>query len=291
MTVTMPPPARPASRWLTPVRATTAVLGLSLVGLGVATVVTQFATRVTDETLVVSDPVSSLTVDVSAGDVTVRTGPAGGPVTVRVHSRAAVREAGWTRTMDDGNLGLTGRCEGGWPIDSCSVAFDVLVPADQAGDLTVDLRTGSGDQTLSGLAGPATLRTGAGDVRVTGFTGPTLKVTTGSGDIRAGRLESGGAELRTGTGDIDAEFTAATTGVSARTGTGDVTAWFTVAPVAVDTRADTGDVRLFVPEDGTHYDVTGASRTGDRRIEVPTGSSTHRLGADTGSGDVTVKFR
>jgi hypothetical protein len=265
---------------------TGAVLGVGLIGLGTISVMAQFATRVAHESFSVSDPVKALTVDVGAGDVQIVADPKATSVQVDVTTRSAFRKAGYTRSVKDGTLDLNGRCGTSWmELDNCSVDFRMFVPP----DVTVSVHSSSGDQSVQGVTQAVTLRAGSGDIHVSGLVGG-LSARTGSGDIGGKRLASSQADLQAGSGDIRAEFSGAIRALTARTGSGDVHAGFQVPPATVAVKAGSGDVRVSVPDDGTHYDVSGSTGSGDRTIKVPTGSSTHRIEANTGSGDVTINF-
>ncbi|MCD5310032.1 DUF4097 family beta strand repeat-containing protein [Kineosporia babensis] len=273
------------SPWIGPVRVASIVLGVSLVGVGTLAVITQFATRVQTEAVVVDSPVSSLKVKVPSGDVVLRDGPAGGPVQIEVRTTAALSDPSWSHRVKDGTLTLDGACSGSFLIHNCSVAFEVVLPA----DVKADLDTGSGDVTVTGMNGGTKAHTGSGDIRL-GTIGGDIQARAGSGNVHGTQLDSARAEMNTGSGDVKAEFTQATSQVNLKTGSGDVRVSFGAAPTSVNARTGSGDVRILLPNDGTSYDVSGTTGSGDREIEVPTGSQTHRIEANTGSGDVRVGY-
>ncbi|GLY17881.1 DUF4097 domain-containing protein [Kineosporia rhizophila] len=277
--------ARRRSPWTGPVRIATVVLGAGVIGMGTISVVTLFATRVSTESLTVTDRITAMRVDVESGDVVIRDGAPGDPVTLEVRTTSSLTDARWTHSVQQGVLALEGGCSGGWPIDNCSVDYQVVVPP----DVKVDVTTGAGDATVTGLTGATKVRTGSGDIRL-GTIGGDIEARTGSGDLRATQLDSARAELRTGSGDLSADFTAQTTQVRARTGSGDIRTSFSVAPPTVELRTGSGDVGVSLPQDGTSYDVTGHTGSGDRKIDVPTGSAKNRISATTGSGDVHIGF-
>jgi hypothetical protein len=78
----------------------------------------------------------------------------------------------------------------------------------------------SGDIRLDQVAGQADLRTGSGDITVAGVA--TITARTGSGDITVDDVSTS-AELRTGSGDIRVSSTSQSCPVRAKTGSGDVT--------------------------------------------------------------------
>jgi hypothetical protein len=278
-------PPRRVSRWLGPVRVTGAVLGVGLIGLGTLSVMAQFATREATQTFTVTDAVDTLKVDVGAGDVTVHHAAFGTPLRVEATTRSAIRKASWSKSVDAGTLTLTGACSGGWPIDNCSVSYDISLPA----DIGVDLHTGSGDQSVTGLNAAIKLRARSGDIRMAFLLGD-VDARTGSGDITGASLGIENYRLRTGSGDIKAVFSDEIGTLTAQTGSGDIRVGFLAPPTTVTAKTGSGDVRVSVPHDGTRYDVTGTTGSGDRHIEVPTSSGGNRIAADTGSGDVTINF-
>ncbi|GAA3618745.1 DUF4097 family beta strand repeat-containing protein [Kineosporia mesophila] len=278
------PPRRP-SPWLGPIRILGIALGACLIGGGALTVVAQFATRVENETFSVADPITDLKVDVGSGDVRVYADPSLTSVHVDVTTRSGLEKATYARSVSDGVLNLTGTCESSWlTAGNCSVTFQITVPD----DITVTTRTGSGHQIVTDVTKAVTARAGSGDIHLDGLSGD-VQARTGSGRISVSRLTSPKAQLRTGSGDIDAVFATGAGVLNARAASGDITAWFGGAPTSVTTATGSGDVKIFVPDDGTSYDVSGSSGSGDRHIEVPTGGSDRQLVARTGSGDVWIK--
>ncbi|NAZ86973.1 DUF4097 family beta strand repeat-containing protein [Kineococcus indalonis] len=176
---------------------------------------------------------------------------------------------GWTRARTSaevvgGELRLRSECEGGGWLSPCETSWEVTVPE----GLALDLRTGTGDQLLTGTFGAVTARAGTGDVRWDG-TGTSLDAQTGTGELHLD-------------GDVAR--------VSARTGTGDVEARFTRPPEAVDVTAGTGDVTLALPEVVGGYDATTSSGTGEQRVDPPLleRDSPRRVQVRTSTGDAQV---
>ena len=277
--------ARRRSPWTGPVRVVTVAVGIGVIAMGTTSAITQFATRMKTESLTVTDRITSMKVDVDAGDVLIRDGAPQDPIAIEVHTTSSLSDPRWTHSVENGALALTGGCSGGWLVYTCSVDYEIVVPP----DVKVEVRTGSGDTTITGLSGATKVRTGSGDIRL-GTIGGEIEARTGSGDLRATQLDSARAELRTGSGDLSADFTARTSQVRAQTGSGDIWTTFSVAPSSVEVRTGSGDAGVSVPQDGTSYDVTGQTGAGDRKIDVPTGSTKNRISASTGSGDVHIGF-
>lgn len=250
--------------WLWPIRIVTAVIGVGVLAFGVESVVTLFVTRQHTEVSVVTAPVRRLQVDVGNGDVDVHTGAANSPVRVSKRLTDGFRTALASQSLAGGVLTLKGDCSGGWPLDNCSVGFDVEVPP---GTVVVST-AGSGDISFAGLSGSVTARTGSGDIHLERVSGP-VRLQTGSGDIRA-------------------EDVSGTT-IWSKTGSGDVNLQFDAAPAKVTVKVGSGDVHIDVPDDGTSYLVLGHSGSGDRSVEVPQRpGETRVMQVDTGSGDVHI---
>jgi hypothetical protein len=81
--------------------------------------------------------------------------------------------------------------------DDVSISYRIAVPADTA----VSSKSGSGSQTISGLAGPVQARAGSGSLRVEKIAGD-VGARAGSGSIRINDV--GNLEVKTGSGSIDA---------------------------------------------------------------------------------------
>jgi DUF4097 and DUF4098 domain-containing protein YvlB len=182
--------------------------------------------------------------------------------------------------------GATVRINGNCPYISfgpCRARIVIRVPADTA----VEVQSGSGDVTASGLAGPVKLETGSGDVNATGLTGSS-DLNTSSGDVTVRGLR-GRTVLRTGSGDINAEDVA-TRELTADTASGDVQLDFAQAPDIVDASTASGDVDVSLPEGGT-YRVEADPGSGDQHLNVKIDpSATRVVRAQTSSGDVTVGY-
>lgn len=273
----------PSGRWLRPIRIISLFLGATLVVVATLSVITRFAAQTSTETFSTGEPVSAVTVGLDSGDVQVSTAPAGSPVEVRVQRRSIGRQARYSRSVSDGTLEVKGYCTGGWLLGTCSVDLRIVLPADAA----LSVRTGSGDQTISGVSGQVDLSADSGNIDLTGL-GGALEARTGSGDVDARGILSSGVTLESGSGNVEGQFENPAR-VSVGSGSGDVRIRFAQAPVEVDARTDSGNVRVEVPDDGTAYLVVGGSGSGDRQILVPTDDAGPRIEARTGSGDVRVE--
>lgn len=164
-----------------------------------------------------------------------------------------------------------------------------------SGDLTfhevgeADLKSGSGDITLQSTSGDADIKTGSGDVTV-GTAGGRLDLVSGSGDINLRRSD---APVRAKTGSGDLRIGASTGDLDLMTGTGDVT----LAGVhggEVRAKTGTGDVSIGVANGVAAY-LDLNTVTGDVGIALEETSgpgdaeAQARLVVHSGSGDIRVK--
>lgn len=265
------------------IRIAAAVLGGALVTSGTLTVVTGFATRHRQQTFEVAEQITRLKVTDLYGDVTVTGGPADEPVRVEVEQGSTGRNARHTWSVSDSTLNLTGQCLGGWPFGHCSLDLRIVVPAGTA----LQVVTGAGDQSVSGIDAKVQLASDSGDLRLTGLRG-AVNARTDSGTVRVRDSVSESATLESDSGDLDAEISGDIR-LGAATDSGDVRLRLGTAPVAVDVLTDSGDVQILVPDDGSRYLATGRSETGQQQIDVPTGGSDHQISVRTDSGRIRVE--
>lgn len=232
---------------------------------------------------VIPGPVSKLTVDAGAGgDITVVRELSDLPVVTVDSTVKGSIHAPVLRAVKDG---ATVRINGNCPYISfgpCDARIVIRVPA----DTEVDVRSGSGDVTATGLSGTVKLETGSGDVNATGLSGEA-ELHTSSGDVNVRGLR-GTTDLRSGSGDINAEDMAARS-LIADTASGDVELDFSRAPELVDASTASGDVDVTVP-DGTYRveDDPGSGKTHRNVKSDPAGTRVIR--AQTSSGDITLGY-
>jgi len=232
---------------------------------------------------VIPGPVAKLTVDAGeGGDITVMRELSNTPrVTIDSTVKGSIHAPVLRAVKDGSEVRINGNC----PYISfgpCDARIVIRVPADTA----VDVRSGSGDITASGLAGPVRLETGSGDVDATGLTGDS-DLHTSSGDVNVRGLR-GDTSLRTGSGDVNAED-AETANMVADTASGDVELDFALAPQMVDASTASGDVDISVP-DGT-YRVEDDSGSGETHRNVKSDpAATRVIRAQTSSGDIVIGY-
>ncbi|WP_337060096.1 DUF4097 family beta strand repeat-containing protein [Kineococcus sp. G2] len=260
LTVQAPPPAPPRRP---PGRAALAVLTALVVGFGGLDVLGDVTATRTESTREFEGAVAAVRTVGGTGDVVV----VADPTAQRVQLRTLVHD-GWSRARSsadvvDGELRLSTDCGSGSWLSPCEVDWELTVPE----GLDLDLRTGTGDQELTGSFGAVTSRAGTGDVRWDGASGGPLDVETGTGDL-----------------DVRGQVAS----LRARAGTGDVEAWLDSAPTAVEVTTGTGDATVRVPTDGT-YAVDVSTGFGDEVVEVPVDTTSgRRIAVRTSTGDASV---
>ena len=191
--------------------------------------------RLVEQRETFTHPVTALTIDAGAGDVTVRSGATADTVEVIRRVRGSLSDAPAARgTWDGTTLVIRPGCP-----DGCDADYDIRVP----NGVAVTAETGSGDIDLVGTLGTVSVEGGSGDVEADA-TVDNLTTRTGSGDMEL-RLRSAPTELvaTSGSGDVEIRVPSAQT-------------------YAVDVETGSGDTRIDVPDEST----------AGHRIQVRTGS-------------------
>jgi len=190
-----------------------------------------------------------LTVDVSDGDVEVRSAEAGS-ASVKVYVDA--RDPEWGRWVFD-RMQFDVSSEGDgvavragnaqirdyeWN-DHRGIGIKVEITIPERFD--VDIRTGDGDVDIGRINGQIDVRTSDGDVVLGSLRGPRISVETSDGDVVAESLESDTVSIQTNDGDIDVAVKGATTRIS--TGDGDINLDL-LAEGEVSLRTGDGDITI-----------------------------------------------
>ena len=237
-----------------------------------------------DRTLAVSGPVD-LDVQTGSGEITVRVGDS---AKVEVHGRIHANHGLFGGDVEqhiheieanppieqNGNIVRVGHIENRDWKNNISISYEIVVPA----QTKLRSESGSGDQTVSGISGPADASSGSGSVRLSNI-GAETHAHTGSGDIELNTIR-GPARATAGSGGIRAVGIAG--GLTASSGSGSVKL----------EQAAAGDVEI-----GTgsgDVEIKGAKGA----VKVQTGSGSITAQGDpagdwrlrTGSGDVSVEF-
>ncbi|HEY1938224.1 MAG TPA: DUF4097 family beta strand repeat-containing protein [Candidatus Angelobacter sp.] len=154
-----------------------------------------------------------------------------------------------------------------------SIDYDVTVPP----QTKLSSRTGSGDQTISGLQLPMTAKTGSGNITVERITADT-RVGSGSGDLKINSIK-GVLNAETGSGNVRANDINGD--VFANTGSGDVEVRQSNGG-SVKAQTGSGNIRLHGVKGGLRADA------GSGNIEAE-GEPTSDWRLDAGSGNITLK--
>jgi hypothetical protein len=168
---------------------------------------------------------------------------------------------------------------GTWPAGP-SVVFDFSVSAPSETD--VQVKSGSGDQDVTGLKGPVTARAGSGDIQVRDIEG-RVEIDTGSGDIAVARVASN-VNANAGSGDLDLDEIGGE--VSVHTGSGDVGLRDLGGNLHVS--VGSGDIDLeSAIADGVEWVIKAGS--GDLDVHLP-GGSRFNLSARSALGEIETDF-
>jgi hypothetical protein len=165
--------------------------------------------------------------------------------------------ASWSLSGD--TLALTINCSG--VVFSCGAQFQVAVPP----NVSVDVRAGSNNVTVSNLKNSLEINGGSGSVSVSDTTGP-LQISTGSGAVIATGVHS--------------------STVRATTNQGSVSITFASAPQNVNVTSGSGNATVKVPTSGNAYHVVTSSGSGSRNLKVandPRSSNVVRVTTNQGA--------
>jgi hypothetical protein len=261
----------------------TAVLILTLAALASVTSAFAAARGDFDRNLSVSGNVN-LQVETGSGSITVRSGGSN-----QVHVVGHIQVSDWfggnaeekvKRLQDNPPIQQSGNDIRIGHIDdpelkhNISISYEITVPA------STQLRasSGSGNQEISGIAGPVESNTGSGSLKISDI-GNGTRAHTGSGNLELTGVK-GNAFARTGSGNIHASNIAG--GFDGETASGHLTLDQS-APGSV--RAETGSGGLDL------HNVRGSLQaqagSGDIKAE---GEATAEWVVHTGSGSVELRF-
>jgi DUF4097 and DUF4098 domain-containing protein YvlB len=237
-----------------------------------------------DRTLSVTGAVD-LDVQTGSGEISVRTGDSS---KVEIHGRIHANH-GWFGAEaeqrvheieanppieQNGNTIRVGHIENHDWKNNISISYELVVPV----QTKLRSESGSGDQVIAGIAGPADASSGSGRLRLSNIGGET-HARTGSGDIELNGIQ-GAAKVVAGSGSIRAIGIAGA--LTASSGSGSVKFEQTAAG-DVEIGTGSGDV-----------EIKGAK--GALKVQTGSGSITAQGNPSgdwrlhTGSGDVTVEL-
>lgn len=239
-----------------------------------------------ERTLTVNGPVD-LDVNTGAGNITIHSGDAS---KVEIHATIRANENGHWSNSDaesrvryieqhppieqNGNTIAIGHVEDRDLLRNISISYEIVTPV----QTHLHSATGSGNQTVAGVTGPAESSAGSGDVRLDEI-GADVTAHTGSGEITISGVK-GGLRASSGSGDIRADQVSGA--ITASTGSGDVRL----------TQSGEGDVQVSTGSGTVEvHGVNGAVQigTGSGNITAE-GTPARNWRLHTGSGDLTVEL-
>jgi Toastrack DUF4097 len=258
-----------------------------------------------DRTLKVTGA-ADVTVTTGSGNIEVRRGAAG---TVRIHGEIRAHN-NWGFGDGDaeqkikaiesnppieqtGNIIRIGHIQDPALRRNISISYEIEVPE----QTQLNSKTGSGNQDIEGIRGPARIGSGSGTLKVSDI-GDEVRAETGSGNIEVSSVH-GSAFLNSGSGGIQAEDIGG--GISAQTGSGNLRlSQSAPGPVKVVTgsgsaeltnirgslRAQTGSGGISAQGEPSGDWVLHAG-SGDLTVRVPA-SAGFDLNAHSGSGQITT---
>jgi len=159
--------------------------------------------------------------------------------------------------------------------NNVTISYEIVVPA----DTQVKSHTGSGSQTIAGLAGPVKAGTGSGSLTLTSI-GGSVEARSGSGAITAEDI-AGAFEGHTGSGSIKLTQTAPGD-VVVSTGSGSSELYGVYGALKV--RAGSGRIVVDGTQDGIWNLDTGS---GSVKVNLPD-EAAFDLDAESGSGSIVV---
>ena len=253
-----------------------------------------------DRTLKVTGPVD-LEVVTGSGNITIRGGAAG---SLTVHGTvkagccslfsgdpaAAVKAIAANPPIEQsGNVVRVGHLGETQRHNNISISYELVVPA----ETRLLSKTGSGNQDVSGVGGPAEVTTGSGNLRLADIAGE-VRAHTGSGGISMMNLH-GSVRAHTGSGNIHGEHVGFASSMETRAKDegkkpapgARASNSFSESPSAggsnFDFQTGSGSIRV--------NDVRGAlrARTGSGSIDLQ-GQPTGDWNMTTGSGGIAVRL-
>jgi hypothetical protein len=233
-------------------------------------------------TVIVTQPVTSVTVQSYGSPVQVTTGPVRHIEVTEMSSYGKGASAGSatvTQSVSGSHLFLADPACSPTGYD-CAVSFALTVPP----GVTVTAMTDGGPLTVSGVAG-ANLDSGGGLVRATGIQGPLTVRTEGAPLLIDGLV--GALNVDTGNAPLIAEGVDATT-VTVSTDGGGARIAFAAAPDSVTVSTDGGAAFLTMP--GGPYALAADSDGGPESVGIATDPTAGRsLTVSTGGAPLRIE--
>lgn len=223
------------------------VMTVVLVGFGSLVAINAMARQTVQEAHTYAFRGSSVSIELTVGDVQIVPGPKDDEISVRRVLTYGLRRPFVEEEVDgdvfrirDGNCAV--------PVASiCHVRWLIELPR----SLPVDVATAAGDIRVSGLSGPVKLTSTSGSVQASTLSGTAVQLLSHEGKVT-------GRDLRS-------------SHVVATSRTGDISLTFSVHPRLVRAQSVTGPVGLVLPHEDEAYKITaraGGSRTVTARSDA-----------------------
>jgi hypothetical protein len=238
------PPAAPASAaawwWLV------AISVIVLVAVGATLAIWWVASRETRTTSYrVLGDLAGIRLDLGDADVEIDGGATAVEVR-RVDHFAYGAPSRERHSVSDGTLAISSRCPD-QVLGSCRATYRLAVPD----NVPLEIQTGSGSVSLTGVRSSVTVSTGSGTIAAAGFCGFQLRASSDSGDVRAAaECSADRLELRSRAGDIRAVVPA--------------------GRYSIDAQSDSGAVRVrgLTPAPDAPFQIQAVSTSGDVSVEA-----------------------
>ena len=230
----------------------------------------------------VDEPVERIILTAQAGSVEVLAGD-GDQIEVERRLSFDDERPEVDHSVEGGVLIVEALCPGGFFAfqSACWVDHLLRVPA----SVDVEIDTGSGSVTVSGLTGSVHIDTGSGVIEVSDVSGPVF-ADSGSGGVVLDGV-SGETDVKTGSGGIRGNGLT-TRSLIGETGSGSIDVRFVTAPDEVELEAGSGSVTLTVPTGSYDLDMdTGSGSTDFSGLNNDSASPRH-IRMRTGSGSIRV---
>jgi DUF4097 and DUF4098 domain-containing protein YvlB len=289
------------------------LLALLIVISGVFGIVTSAVRKTKAETATIEGQVTRLVTTTGSGNLTVKAGAPGTPVTVAQKLQWVFNEPSVTMKNTNGVLTVAASCPPVTFLGYCDTELTVTVPA----ATSLNLSAGSGDLAASGVAGPVAVDASSGDVHLDETSSTDIKIKSGSGNIRVANTAAderqaaqkgtislssgsgnvaltgpaaGNVKIDTRSGDIEMTNTAAderqaarTSSLAATTGSGNITL---AGPTAENVRIKTNSGQVEVTNAMTEGAIEARAGSGD--LTVQSGLVPSRVMAQASSGEVVI---
>jgi hypothetical protein len=276
----------PGGRWpggrlvMTPARRAAILIGVPIVFLifitGGLSVVGGAAAGSFPVTESVAIPNGKLTMNLGGGDATLR-GSDLSSATARVIGTVTYHITRPSLRVTAGDISLS--CPK-VNLGNCGLNATVDVPA----GIALNVQTGGGDLTASGLTDGGTLATDGGNLTVRDIT-RDLILSSGGGDVRASQVNGQAITITADGGNVSGSAIAVA-GLTISSGGGDVTLTLTSSPRNLTVHSDGGTVTIVVPHGQYIVNATADGGTVNDFSSAP--GAANVISVSSGGGDIAL---